>query len=209
MSDILPFDFEGVPVRVIEEADGLCFVSADVCRVLGISYHRDAMKRIEPDEGRRLLVDTPGGSQKMACVTEPGLYRLIFKSRKEQAKRFQKWVFSDVLPAIRKTGKYEVDSEVEEIEEDVAPRMTIPQFLKTKPTLTFDGICALGALIRRSNQALGCSYQKECHPRLGRIRSYPVDVLEFAWSRFLRQNSEVRYPQLPGLEGLDVVDSAA
>lgn len=207
MSEILPFDFEGTAVRVIETESGLCFVAADVCRVLGIAKHRDAMARLDKDEGRRLKVDTLGGPQKMACVTEPGLYRLIFKSRKEQAKRFQKWVFAEVLPAIRKTGKYEVDSDVEDLDEDVAPRMTIPQYLKTKPTLTFEGICAFGALVRRSNQALGCSYKKECHPRLGRIRSYTTDILDFAWSRFLRENSAVRLPQLPGLEGLEIDES--
>lgn len=208
MNGIQPFDFQGMPVRVIELDGELFWVARDVGGALGIADIRTTLRSFTAKEKGRHTVPTLGGEQKMVLVSEQGLYRLIFQSRKKSAKAFQTWVFAEVLPAIRKTGKYEVDSDVEDLDEDVAPRMTIPQYLKTKPTLTFDGICAFGALVRRSNQALGCSYKKECHARLGHIRSYTTDILDFAWSRFLRQNSAVRLPQLPGLEGLEIDESS-
>jgi prophage antirepressor-like protein len=61
---------------------------------------------LEDDEKGTAIVSTPGGEQEMLTVTEPGLYRLLSKSRKPIAKRFQRWVFHQVLPSIRKTGSY-------------------------------------------------------------------------------------------------------
>ena len=85
------------------------FVAKDVCEVLGIEKHRDAVARLDEDEkGRPLVVDTLGGKQSLSTVNESGLYNLIFQSRKPEAKSFRKWVTSEVLPAIRKTGKYAV-----------------------------------------------------------------------------------------------------
>lgn len=206
MSEILPFDFEGSAVRVLDCEGNEWFVAGDVCAILGTNTS-NVRRILDRDEVHTVHLNPGKKGRTSLIVSESGLYHLIFKSRKPAAKRFRKWVTSEVLPAIRKTGKYEVDSDVEDLDEDVAPRMTIPQYLKTKPTLTFEGICAFGALVRRSNQALGCSYKKECHPRLGRIRSYTTDILDFAWSRFLRENSAVRLPQLPGLEGLEIDES--
>jgi prophage antirepressor-like protein len=63
---------------------------------------------LDADERGRYTVATPGGPQEMLCVTESGLYALTLKSRKPEAKRFRKWVTSEVLPAIRKTCVYSV-----------------------------------------------------------------------------------------------------
>ncbi|WP_313937843.1 BRO-N domain-containing protein [Anabaena azotica] len=63
---------------------------------------------LEPDEKGTAIVSTLGGEQEMLTVNEPGLYRLIFKSRKPVAKRFQRWVFHEVLPSLRRTGRYEI-----------------------------------------------------------------------------------------------------
>ena len=84
------------------------WVLADVCKVLEISKHRDAASRLDDDERESVLVDTLGGLQSMTAINESGLYSLILTSRKPSAKRFKKWVTSEVLPAIRKTGGYMV-----------------------------------------------------------------------------------------------------
>lgn len=84
------------------------FVAKDVCDALGIRFHRDAISRLDDDERGSVLLDTLGGRQQLAVVNESGLYNLIFQSRKLQAKSFKKWVTSEVLPTIRKTGKYEL-----------------------------------------------------------------------------------------------------
>lgn len=104
MSNLQQYEFEGKEVRVIGEM----FVAKDVCDVLGIEKHRDAMSRLDDDERGSVLVDTLGGQQEMAAVNESGLYTLIMRSRKAAAKRFRKWVTAEVLPSIRRTGQYSV-----------------------------------------------------------------------------------------------------
>jgi prophage antirepressor-like protein len=109
------FRFEGVAeVRVVVVEGEPWWVAKDVCRVLGIANHHHAVQgnpgRDDPglDEDERGLcsVTTPSANQKMLCVNESGLYSLIFKSRKREAKRFKKWITSEVIPTIRKTGSY-------------------------------------------------------------------------------------------------------
>lgn len=83
-------------------------MAKDVCRVLDISNHNDAMSTLDEDEKGVAISDplSPGGAQQVRTVSESGLYALIFRSRKEQAKVFRRWVTGEVLPAIRRTGSY-------------------------------------------------------------------------------------------------------
>lgn len=111
MADILPFDFETNAVRVVLRDGAPWFVAADVCRVLEISKHRDAVARLDDDERGSVLVDTLGGQQSMAAVDESGLFALILTSRKPAAKRFRKWVTAEVLPALRRDGFYGLPAE--------------------------------------------------------------------------------------------------
>jgi prophage antirepressor-like protein len=101
-----PFVYEGRDVRIISLNGQPWFVAADVCSVLDISKHRDAVSRLDEDERGSVLVDTPGGQQQMAAISEAGLYSLIMVSRKPEAKAFKRWVTHEVLPEIRKTGGY-------------------------------------------------------------------------------------------------------
>lgn len=87
--------------------DGVPLLPAkEVCQMLGIKNDRQAIKRLDDDEKGVLTIDTLGGPQKVNHVNEFGLYRLIFTSRKAKAKEFQRWVFHEVLPAIRRKGVY-------------------------------------------------------------------------------------------------------
>lgn len=106
MLDITHFDFEDDPVRVIDRDGEPWFVAKDVCRILEISKYRDAVARLEADEKGPVVVDTPGGQQSMSAVNLSGLFALIFTSRKPEAKRFRKWVTSEVLPALYDRGSY-------------------------------------------------------------------------------------------------------
>ncbi|WP_127076000.1 BRO family protein [Rhodomicrobium lacus] len=103
---IVPFDFEGKNVRIINRDANPWFVLADVCCVLEIAQAASANRRLDADEKDVLTMHTPGGVQQMTVINESGLYSLILTSRKESAKRFKKWVTSEVLPSIRKTGSY-------------------------------------------------------------------------------------------------------
>ncbi|MFZ2739204.1 hypothetical protein B9Z38_15740 [Limnohabitans sp. MMS-10A-160] len=106
---LVPFDFEGSQVRVVTDAQGEpWFVAADVLST--ISLDRKALERLDDDEKGVNSIHTPGGTQEMTTVNEPGLYALVLGSRKAEAKRFKRWVTHEVLPAIRKTGSYAVSA---------------------------------------------------------------------------------------------------
>jgi len=106
MNDIVPFQFDTHDVRIIDQQGQPWFIAADVCEVLGITKHRDAVARLEDDETATVIVDTLGGRQSVCAISESGLYALIIRSRKPAAARFRKWITAEVLPSIRKTGSY-------------------------------------------------------------------------------------------------------
>ena len=102
-------------LRVIQNEKGeMMFCLADVCKALGIGNSRDVKNRLDSDDVDSIDVVTNTVNQygecskryKMTFIGEPNLYRCIFQSKKEGAKRFQDWVFGEVLPSIRKTGAY-------------------------------------------------------------------------------------------------------
>lgn len=110
---VQPFEFPatGQAVRTVLRDDGEpWFVAADVCAVLAIRNNRDALTALDDDEKGVATTDTPGGEQQVSVVNEPGLYSLILRSRKPEAKAFKRWITHDVLPALRKGGTYSVES---------------------------------------------------------------------------------------------------
>jgi len=125
-SNLSIFTFEGQQVRFVGTADNPEWVAADVCEILALNSSESVNGRkdrpgsgLDSDEKGIVIVDTPGGEQEMLSVTEPGLYRLLSKSRKAIAKRFQRWLFHEVLPSIRKTGSYslpQAEAELKQLE---------------------------------------------------------------------------------------------
>lgn len=106
MNELQTFTYQNTNVRTIERDGEPWFVLKDVCEVLGISKYRDTADRLDQDERESVRVDTPGGAQQMIAVNESGLYHVILRSDKPEAKPFRKWVTSEVLPTIRKHGAY-------------------------------------------------------------------------------------------------------
>lgn len=102
-------------VRAIMKDGEPWFVAADVCRALEIANNRDALTRLEQDEKGVALTDTPGGTQEVTIVNEPGLYALVLGSRKPEAKAFKRWVTHEVIPSIRKTGAYMTPETIEKV----------------------------------------------------------------------------------------------
>src|SRR5690606_37056960 len=107
--ELVTFRYDDNPIRTVLVDGEPWFVAADVCAVLGIANVGNALARLDDDEkdSIRLADGTPGNPNK-AIVNEPGLYSLILRSDKPEAKAFKRWVTHEVLPAIRKTGRYEV-----------------------------------------------------------------------------------------------------
>ena len=108
MSNLTPFVFDDALVRVKTDENGNpWFVAKDVCNVLDIVNHRDAVSALDDDEKHGVgITDSMGREQLITTISESGLYSLVFRSRKPEARRFRKWVTSEVLPALRKTGVY-------------------------------------------------------------------------------------------------------
>lgn len=104
---VFTFNESNRPVRVEVINNEPYFAAKDVSRCLGLENSSQAISKLDDDEKGVITNDTLGGKQNLAAVNESGLYNLIFQSRKPQAKSFRKWVTSEVLPSIRKTGKYE------------------------------------------------------------------------------------------------------
>lgn len=105
-TSVASFSFENFSVRAINRNGEIWFVAADVGAVLGLGNVRSSIALLDDDEKGVHTVDTPSGKQEMSIINESGLYALILRSRKPEAKRFRKWVTSEVLPSIRKTGAY-------------------------------------------------------------------------------------------------------
>lgn len=103
------FSFNSNSVRIINIDGEPWFVLADVCYILEIQNPTQLANRI-PEKNRAML-DIGVNIPKANAVNEPGLYEVIFRSDKPNAREFQDWVFSDVLPSIRKTGKYELQKQ--------------------------------------------------------------------------------------------------
>ena len=115
-------------LRVVKDEQGEpWFVAKDVCHALVLGRQQDSTRYLDDDEKGECLVDTTSGQQKMVTITEAGLYSLILRSRKPEAKAFKRWVTHEVLPAIRKDGGYMVAKADETPEETMARAVLIAQ----------------------------------------------------------------------------------
>lgn len=111
MNDLQIFIYSGAQLRTIQQPDGLWWVLRDVCEVLGLSTPARVAERLDDDEKGVSLIHTPGGKQEMTIINEPGLYSVILRSDKPEAKAFKRWVVHEVLPSIRKNGSYGMNTE--------------------------------------------------------------------------------------------------
>ncbi|EGQ2873635.1 phage antirepressor [Staphylococcus pseudintermedius] len=116
MQELQTFNFEELPVRTLTINDEAYFVGKDIAEILGYSKARNAIaKHVDFEDKKDAPIQGPlGGTQKMTIINESGLYSLIFSSKLDSAKRFKRWVTSEVLPAIRKHGIYATDSVIEQ-----------------------------------------------------------------------------------------------
>lgn len=106
MNEVTNWTFGETEVRTIELDGEPWWVLSDVCKVLELSTPAKIAARLEDDEKGMNQIHTPGGTQNVTIISESGLYSVILRSDKPQAKPFRKWVTSEVLPTIRKHGAY-------------------------------------------------------------------------------------------------------
>lgn len=109
--------FENKTIRTVLKDDGIWFAAIDVAKCLGYKDPKSAVDKVWDNNkttlntvGGVLPPTTSSGNKSLVMVNEPGLYQLIFGSKLEAAERFQRWVFEEVLPSIRKNGFYIKDN---------------------------------------------------------------------------------------------------
>lgn len=128
-NEIRKFDFRGASLRTLtDEAGEPWFVAKDVCDILGTDT-RDLHKILESDEITNVdsIHIAQNGGKAPLIISEPGLYRLVMRSRKPEAKEFQRWVTHEVLPQIRRTGGYIPTSEPDSDEDIMARAVLVAQ----------------------------------------------------------------------------------
>lgn len=156
-------------LRVVKDDNGEpWFVESDVCNALGVADPAQSCRSFDNDEKGLFTIQTLGGRQKVIHVSEPGFYKLVLKSRKPEAKVFQRWVTHEVLPSIRKKGGY-IAAAPDETPEQIMARAVLlaqdtierqkAQIEELKPKALFadavaasDGTCLVGELAKMLRQ---------------------------------------------------------
>jgi len=166
---VFPYTTTEIRVFVIEGEPW--FVANDVCAVLEFAHPASNLRRLDDDEKGVHTMHTPGGPQEMTIINESGLYSLILTSRKPEAKKFKKWVTAEVLPAIRKTGRY---VHPEAAQPAPAPLGEIAQWVVGEYTRS------LGRYLNRSNQQISPRIHTHLRAKfgVGNVRDIPADRLD-------------------------------
>ena len=130
-------------VRTCQVNNQIMFVGKDVATALGYSKSRNALAtHVDAEDKKDALIQGPlGGTQKMTIINESGLYSLILSSKLPQAKAFKRWVTSEVLPSIRKTGRYELPQQIPALamlNEEAEDTLTATQVAKTFNMTVYD-----------------------------------------------------------------------
>lgn len=152
VSNVIPFNFGKQQVRTLLINDQPWFVATDVCESLAIVNTARALSRLDEDERGIHSMNTLGGAQNLSVVNESGLYSLILTSRKAEAKNFKKWVTAEVLPAIRKHGRYE----------DAIGKMNT----LVGQTIGTDGFHMLGAVVKGKVSSLPAPIQRRATAKI-------------------------------------------
>ena len=109
-NELIPFSFENTPVRMTVIDGQEWWVGKDVCDALELANSRDAVRRLENYEKKMSVIPTSSTGQSGWLVNESGIYSLALTSRTDRAKAFKKWLTTEVIPQIRKTGGYRPDA---------------------------------------------------------------------------------------------------
>ncbi len=106
--NITGYDFKGQSVRALDSDGTVLFVARDVLDVLGLKDTNMSLQSLKEKDVVSVKITSDGQRRTMKCITEAGMYKLILRSRKPEAEAFTDWVTEEVLPQIRKTGRYDM-----------------------------------------------------------------------------------------------------
>ena len=164
MSNLIPFDFDTHMVRVVMRAGEPWFIAADVAAVLGYSHPPHMVRHLDEDEAAVHNVDSSGQFREMTIISESGLYAAVLKSRKEEARRFRKWVTAELLPTLRRTGRYAVG-------EAASPAAALPVLAEMET----QRLTAIVAVVRMGERLYGRPAAQQLWADLG-LPDYGLDT---------------------------------
>lgn len=121
-TNIIPFDFDSHPLRAMVQGGQLWLHAGDICAALDIANTSQALDAIPQKHKSMFSIGLPGSAPWF--VTKPGAYRLILKSRKPEAERFQDWLTDEVIPAIESTGGYGLPEAVRSYLDQLTARLS-------------------------------------------------------------------------------------
>ncbi|CAN7680839.1 Bro-N domain-containing protein [Pseudorhodoferax sp. LjRoot39] len=216
MSNIVPFNFDGASVRVIDINGEPHFVGKDVAEALGYADTTNAMKQHCKGVAKRHPLQTTGGIQEMRVLAEPDVLRLIVASNLPAAERFERWVFEEVLPSIRKTGSYTAKTtrpqtlSRNQVAASILLLRSAAEDLKLSPSAVLGGYQRLelqlgvtgllpGYAVDASNSASGSSEETKSAAELLEIHS--VGLSAIAFNRLLLQHGFIEERERPSSKG--------
>lgn len=111
MISMIPFNYKSKKIRVIQgDNQEVWWIAKDICTALTLESVHKVVERLDEDERKLIpVIDSIGRNQDTWVVNETGLYNLIIRSNKPDAKKFKRWITHEVLPSIRKNGKYDIN----------------------------------------------------------------------------------------------------
>lgn len=124
------FNYQGNQLRTVVIDNEPWFVAKDVAQILSFDHTPTMTRTLDEDEKGVHIIHTPGGDQRMTIINEPGLYSVILKSRKPEAKQFKRWITHEVIPSIRKHGAYMTPEKIEEVLTDLDTIIKLATTLK-------------------------------------------------------------------------------
>jgi prophage antirepressor-like protein len=192
------FEFEGKGLRTIAKDGEMWWVAQDICHILCIKNSRQALSRLDEDEKGVILNDTLGGSQEISIVNESGLYNLIFSSRKKEFKDFKRWVYREVLPSIRKTGRYDVKDFRSAVLAEV--KIQLPQAVDAEMDIRVPVIETKAALLYANGRR-----RKELTDRL-EIQRFAENILKTV-SKYKKISEDDLFDELFFIKGVDRADA--
>jgi hypothetical protein len=199
MNALISYQFDEEPVRIVIIAGDPWFVANDLAKVLGYTQGHHMLRMLDEDEMGTHILSTLGGHQEMNIVSESGMYAAVLKSRREEAKRFRKWVTSEVLPALRKTGSYQLHN--------VEPAPPVP--LDLDPVRLVAGV----SVIREARRLFGPSAARRLWLQVGlppciadSEAVFDGDPLALPLKAYLADKMQTTIAEAGEGMGLDVLD---
>lgn len=179
MNEMQVFQYENNEVRTVEQNGEVWWVLADVCRVLGVKNPTDVRKRLDEDERARFNLGRQGEAN---IISESGLYKVILRSDKPEAKKFTRWVTHEVLPTIRRTGGYgNQNAVIVKLAEQMTQVASVMAQVAAAMTVTADKLTGLvdrlsscpTSFETRTEESKGLYYG----PARCKLETFPVDIV--------------------------------